>query len=197
MVNPFAGARFLLSAAQLAQLPAPDRPEIAFAGRSNAGKSSALNALCGAPLARVSKTPGRTQLLNFFELPQARLVDLPGYGYADVPQRVRAGWGALVGGYVERRDGLRGLVLVMDARRPLTDFDRQLLGWLRAQYRPCHVLLTKSDKLAGGAARRTLAEVQRALPALADRSTVQLFSAKSGLGVAEARHVVAAWLESA
>ena len=194
--NPFARARFLTSAAQLAQLPPPDRPELAFAGRSNAGKSSALNALCGRrQLARVSKTPGRTQLLNFFELPVGRIVDLPGYGFARVPKDLHAGWGGLIEGYLATRECLRGLVIVMDARHPLTDFDRAMLEWARAQGLPCHLLLAKADKLASGAARRTLAEVQRAVPALHERATAQLFSAHGGAGVEEAREVLGRWLE--
>ena len=130
MHNPFSNARFLLSVAQLQQLPPPDMPEVAFAGRSNSGKSSALNTLCGHKgLARVSKTPGRTQLLNFFELADARLVDLPGYGFADVPQEVRRQWGPLINGYLRRRECLRGIVLIMDIRHPLTAFDRQMMSW--------------------------------------------------------------------
>jgi GTP-binding protein len=194
--NLFAHARFLTSAAQLAQLPPPDRPELAFAGRSNAGKSSALNALCGRrQLARVSRTPGRTQLLNFFELPQGRIVDLPGYGFAKVPKDLRAGWGVLIEGYLAARPCLRGLVVVMDARRPLTDYDRAMLEWSRAGGLPCHVLLTKADKLAASAARRTLREVERALPGLHPQATAQLFSAHDGTGVEEARATLVQWLE--
>ena len=195
MLNPFAETRFLTSAAQLERLPEPDRPEVAFAGRSNAGKSSALNRLCGQKqLARVSKTPGRTQLLNFFELPTGRLVDLPGYGFAQVPHAVRRDWGKLVTGYIEIRENLRGLVLVMDARHPLTDFDRQMLAWAAAQQLPCHVLLTKADKLTPSVGRKTLGEVTRALPLLCAGSTAQLFSAETGAGVEEARAVVSALL---
>jgi GTP-binding protein len=196
MLNPFASIRFLMSAAHLEQLPEPDRPEVAFAGRSNAGKSSALNRLCSQKqLARVSNTPGRTQLLNFFELPTGRLVDLPGYGYADVPTAVRRDWGALVTGYVEMRQNLRGLVLVMDARHPLTDFDRQMLAWAFTQQLACHVLVTKADKLKFGAQKKTLADVKRALPSLHAMATAQLFSAETGLGVEEARMVVQSWLQ--
>ena len=195
MLNPFAETRFLTSAAQLERLPEPDRPEVAFAGRSNAGKSSALNRICGQKqLARVSKTPGRTQLLNFFELSAGRLVDLPGYGFAQVPQAVRRDWGKLVTGYIEIRENLRGLVLVMDARHPLTDFDRQMLAWAAAQQLPCHVLLTKADKLTPSVGRKTLGEVTRALPLLCAGSTAQLFSAETGAGVEEARAVVSALL---
>jgi len=195
MLNPLAGARFLTSAAQLSQLPAPDRPELAFAGRSNAGKSSALNALVGhRQLARVSRTPGRTQLLNFFELASGRLVDLPGYGFARAPRTLREGWGELIEGYVETRDCLRALVVVMDARHPLTPFDRMMLAWAGAARLPCHLLLTKSDKLASGAARKTLREVGGELPALHAQATAQLFSSLKGDGVEEAREVLAGWL---
>jgi GTP-binding protein len=195
--NPLAGARFLTSAAQLSQLPEGDRPELAFAGRSNAGKSSALNALCGQrQLARVSKTPGRTQLLNFFELAEGRLVDLPGYGFARAPRDLRDAWGELIEGYLSSRRCLRGLVMVMDARHPLTPFDRMMLGWSRAQGLPCHVLLTKADKLASGAQRRTLREVADALPALHERATAQLFSSTDRTGVDDARELLAAWFRA-
>lgn len=196
MLNPYAEARFLTSAAQLDRLPEPDRPELAFAGRSNAGKSSALNRICARKqLARVSKTPGRTQLLNFFELPQARLVDLPGYGYARVPAPVRRDWGKLVTGYIQSRENLRGLILVMDSRHPLTDFDRQMLDWTQAQGLPCHILLTKADKLTFGEQKKTLGEVTRALPALHASASAQLFSSETGEGVDEARALMVAWLD--
>lgn len=195
MLNPFASTRFLLSAAALDGLPPADRPEVAFAGRSNAGKSSALNRLCGQKqLARVSKTPGRTQLLNFFEVPGGRLVDLPGYGFAQVPGSVRRDWGALVTGYIESRVNLRGLVLVMDARHPLTDFDRQMLAWAAAQQLPCHVLLTKADKLKFSAQKRTFTDVAGTMPVLHDDASVQLFSSETGAGVEDARRIVLGWL---
>jgi GTP-binding protein len=191
MLNPFASARFLMSAAQLEQLPAPDRPELAFAGRSNAGKSSALNALCGRKqLARVSKTPGRTQLLNFFELADGRLVDLPGYGFAKAPRSLRDDWGVLIEGYLASRECLRGLVVVMDSRHPLTAFDRMMLGWAAAEGLPCHLLLAKADKLASGAARKTLRDVERELPQLHPRATAQLFSSRTHDGVEGARQVL-------
>jgi len=194
--NPFGDARFLTSVAQLEQLPEPDRPELAFAGRSNAGKSSALNVLCGRKsLARVSRTPGRTQMLNFFELSQGRLVDLPGYGFAKAPRSLREGWGDLIEGYLAERACLRGLAIVMDARRPLTDFDRMMLGWAQAQDLPCHLLLTKADKLTPSAARQTLREVQRDLPALHGLASAQLFSSQTRAGVEEAREVLGKWLE--
>lgn len=193
--NPLAGACFAVSCADLAQLPPPDAPEIALAGRSNAGKSSALNALTGDHgLARVSKTPGRTQLINFFALPRGRLVDLPGYGYADVPEALRRDWGRLVGGYLEGRANLAGVVVVMDARHPLTALDRQMLDWARAYRRDCHVLLTKADKLGYGAAKKQLADVRKELSSPGDGVSAQLFSAVSKLGVEEARDRIAAWL---
>ena len=195
VLNPFANARFLMSGADLDRLPPPDRPEVAFAGRSNAGKSSALNRICAQKaLARVSKTPGRTQLLNFFEVNDGRLVDLPGYGFAQVPGKVRRDWGALVTGYIQSRECLRGLVLVMDARHPLTDFDRQMLAWGQAQGLPCHILLTKADKLGFGAQKKVLADVASTLPALQATASVQLFSSETSLGLDQAREVVAGLL---
>jgi GTP-binding protein len=190
--NPFGTATFLLSCASLSQCPADDRPEIAFAGRSNAGKSSALNALCGRKaLARVSRTPGRTQLINLFELPGGeRLADLPGYGYAAVPGEVRRDWGRLIGGYVEKRRNLRGLVLIMDARHPLTEHDRQLLAWVRDAERPCHILLTKADKLNYSGAKKALEETRKGLAELRVDAPVQLFSANTDQGLEEAREAI-------
>ncbi len=186
--HPFTSAQFLLSCAQLHQLPADSLPEVVMAGRSNAGKSRALNALCGQnTLARVSKTPGRTQLINLFGVPGGRLADLPGYGYAAVARPIREGWGRLIAGYLDERQNLRGIALIMDIRHPLTDFDQQMLNWAEHRHLPCHALLTKADKLGYGAAQRTLLQVRKAL---ADRPqvTVQTFSAQSGLGLSEARH---------
>ena len=167
--------------------------EIAFAGRSNAGKSSAINTLTGRRrLAYVSKTPGRTQLINFFSLGgRAFLVDLPGYGYAGVPGEVRRHWGALVGDYIATRESLAGVVIVMDVRHPLTALDRELIAWLREAGRPAHILLTKADKLSKQAARATLDRVRRELAALWPQSTAQLFSSLKGEGVGEAAQAVA------
>jgi GTP-binding protein len=187
-------ARFLKSAASLADLP-PDRGwEVAFAGRSNSGKSSALNAIADiGGLARVSKTPGRTRLINLFALDeQRRLVDLPGYGYARVPEAERRQWGALLEAYFTGRDCLKGLVLLMDIRHPLTDFDRQMLSFTEPLQRPVHVLLSKADKLGGNKGRQAFASVKRAL---AGRASVQLFSALSGEGVDAAQRLLAEWLE--
>lgn len=189
MQNPYSQAQFLLSCAQLSQLPRDEHAEAAFAGRSNAGKSSALNAICGRHgLARVSKTPGRTQLINLFGLADgSRLADLPGYGYAAVPEPTRRSWGKLVGGYVETRENLRGLILIMDCRHPLTDYDQQMLAWTITAGRSCHILLTKADKLGYGASKNTLLAVRRDLDKLGSSATVQLFSASSHQGLDEAR----------
>jgi GTP-binding protein len=174
-------------------LPAPGVAEIAFAGRSNAGKSSAINTLTGRKrLAYVSKMPGRTQLINFFSLAgRAFLVDLPGYGYADAPADVRRHWEMLVGEYIATRESLAVVVVVMDARHPLMPLDRQLLGWLRDAGRPAHVLLTKSDKLSKQAARVTLDQVRRELAQQWPQSTVQLFSSLKNEGIQEATETLA------
>ena len=189
----FRHSQFLTSAAGLAGLP-PDRGrEVAFAGRSNAGKSSALNAITGVSgLARVSKTPGRTRLLNLFIVAgDLRLVDLPGYGYAKVPQAERERWGEMLEAYLSARQCLAGLIMIMDVRHPLTAFDRQLLAYAGPLSLPVHVLLSKSDKLGRGAAQQSLAAVKRGLMA---RASVQLFSALSGDGVEEAQQLLAEWL---
>ncbi len=192
-MSQFPEARFLLSAWQPRQFPADDGVEVAFVGRSNAGKSSALNAITGRrDLARTSKTPGRTQLINFFALqPGQRLADLPGYGYAKVPAEMQRHWRELMGRYVETRASLAGLVVVMDARRPLTDFDWQMLSWSREQSLATHLLLTKADKLNRGEAQSTLKKV---LAETAGTATAQLFSAVTKVGVDEARGWVLAAL---
>lgn len=193
MLNPFNQAQFLLSCADLGQLPRDDLPEVAFAGRSNAGKSSALNTLCNhKQLARVSKTPGRTQLINLFGIGNlGRFADLPGYGYASVPIPIRKNWGQLIGSYVEVRNNLRGIVLIMDIRHPLTDFDQQMLAWAQAAQRPCHILLTKADKLGFGAAKNQLLMVKKEMSTLALPPSVQLFSSQTRMGVEEAITAVA------
>ena len=196
MPPDFSRIRFLKSAQGPADFPPEAGPEIAFAGRSNAGKSSALNALAGqGALARVSKTPGRTQLINFFELENgARLVDLPGYGYAKVPAAMREQWRELIERYVEDRRTLRGLVVLMDARHPLSDLDRQLLAWLARLGRPVHIVLTKADKLTRAAAAATLASVRRSLPAMHGEAGVQLFSAPAKMGREELLARMQRWL---
>ncbi|GMV68800.1 MAG: putative GTP-binding protein EngB [Pseudomonadota bacterium] len=198
-MRDYNAAVFVKSVAQLMQLPADDLAEVAFAGRSNAGKSSALNAITQRrALARTSRTPGRTQLLNFFALPCGmRLVDLPGYGYADVPLAVRQEWSALVEGYLRDRQSLKGVVLVMDVRHPLTPFDRQMLDWCVACGLACHVLLTKADKLGRGAAGNALLAVRRTLAQTAPGAGVQLFSAVSHQGIDEARQRLESWFDEA
>ena len=185
----FPSVEFLTSSWQPRQFPADLGAEVAFAGRSNAGKSSALNAITGRKdLARTSKTPGRTQLINFFALnEQQRLADLPGYGYAKVPEKMRNHWRQLMERYVETRESLTGVVIVMDSRRPLTEFDWQMLEWTGAQNLPVHLLLTKADKLSRGESMATLKKVRSAV---GEGVTAQLFSAVSKAGVDEARKAV-------
>lgn len=200
-LHPLRGAEFLTTAAEWPALPRGDAPEIAFAGRSNAGKSSAINALTQRKrLAHVSRTPGRTQHINFFRLPSgALLADLPGYGYAAVPAAVRRRWDALLGRYLAERRSLVGLVLVMDARHPLTTLDLRMLDWFLPTGRPVHALLTKADKLAVAARKHTLAEAESVLRrdfvARGRLVSVQLFSAADASGVAEAEEAIGAWLE--
>ena len=192
----FRNAQFEISIAKPSGLPPPDCAEIAFAGRSNAGKSSAINTLADhTRLAFVSKTPGRTQLINFFRLNcGARLVDLPGYGYADVPEKIRRQWVGLLERYLRERESLVGLVLIMDVRHPLTPLDRQMINWFLPTGRPIHVLLTKSDKLSRNQAAATLAAVRRELSDLGSPVTVQLFSSLKKQGADEVESVVAGWL---
>ena len=184
-------AEFWRAAGRAADLPPPGGPEIAFAGRSNVGKSSAINALVGRKaLARTSKTPGRTQTINFYALGKAGLlVDLPGYGYARVPKALRAQWGELVGAYVRSRVSLVGVVVLVDARHPLTPLDRQLIAWLGDAQRKL-VLVTKADKLTRAMQQQTLQAVRADLP----RAAVLLFSSFSGHGVEECRDLLEGWL---
>ncbi|MCK6395865.1 ribosome biogenesis GTP-binding protein YihA/YsxC [Zoogloea sp.] len=192
----FRNAQFEISVAKPNGLPPPAGPEVAFAGRSNAGKSSAINTLCDhVRLAFVSKTPGRTQLINFFRLRNgAVLVDLPGYGYAEVPEAIRLQWQRLLEDYLTRRPNLVGLVLIMDSRHPLKDRDRVMIGWFAPSGRPIHVLLTKSDKLTRSEQAATLAAVRKELAPLGEQVTVQLFSSLKKTGIEEAERVVGAWL---
>lgn len=198
--NPIVGlcqqASFLISAAKVDQCPADSGREVAFAGRSNAGKSSALNTLTHANLARTSKTPGRTQLLNFFSLDdERRLVDLPGYGYAKVPIPLKQHWQEHLEAYLSSRHSLSGVVLMMDIRHPLTEFDRLMLDWAQASSMPLHILLTKADKLAFGAQKNALLKVQRDLrQGWGETASIQLFSAPKRQGVEDAQRVLAAWL---
>ncbi|QYR52922.1 ribosome biogenesis GTP-binding protein YihA/YsxC [Lysobacter soyae] len=199
MSNPFARARYLLSAHTPRQLPPTSLKEVAFAGRSNAGKSSALNAICQQnALARVSKTPGRTQQLVFFDMPQhpnIHLVDLPGYGYAKVPKDMQAHWQAFIHQYFQTREQLSGLVVVMDIRHPLREYDLQMLSYAVENDLPAHCLLTKADKLSRGAAGNTLQAVRSELKrTFGDTVSVQVFSGESKQGVDEARSVLGGWL---
>jgi len=191
----FNQATFVVSAANLAACPPDSRAEVAFAGRSNAGKSSAINAITGqSRLARISKTPGRTQLINFFSLPQERyLVDLPGYGFAKVPLSVKKKWQDELEKYLRRRQALCGLILLSDIRHPLKEFDRQMIDWALQSELPLHVLLTKADKLKRGAAQNTLLAVQKELIAHSSVS-VQLFSSLKNEGVDAARNQLSTWL---
>ncbi|NJD05395.1 MAG: YihA family ribosome biogenesis GTP-binding protein [Methylococcaceae bacterium] len=198
-MNPlYHRARYLTSAPHLRAAPPDSGYEVAFAGRSNAGKSSAINAITRQKsLARTSKTPGRTQLLNFFELDtERRLVDLPGYGYAKVPEAVQRQWGEAMAEYVERRHSLQGLFLLMDIRHPLTDFDWQMLAWCHHRRMPAHIALTKADKLSHGAAKATLLKVRsQTAQANGPEVSVQLFSALAGLGIDEAHRLLDRWLQ--
>jgi GTP-binding protein len=195
-MNPFYfRAVFMSSAPHVNAAPADDGREIAFAGRSNAGKSSAINALTNQKtLARTSKTPGRTQLLNFFAVgEQLRFVDLPGYGYAQVPPDVKKQWYAMIETYLQRRQSLCGIVLVMDVRHPLTDYDRQMLEWCEYANLPLHILLTKADKLKFGAAKNTLLQVQKELNNAQTSVSVQLFSALQKTGIDEVHARLDSW----
>lgn len=195
MNNPtttdFRQMQFTVSAPKSSALPPDDRAEVAFAGRSNAGKSSALNAICERrKLARTSKTPGRTQAINFFEQGDMRFADLPGYGFARVPPATKAAWQALVEDYLTTRANLRGVILVMDIRHPLTAFDRQLLDWGGAGDLVFHLLLTKADKLSRNRQMNALHAVRGQI----QPHTAQVFSATQGIGFADARQHIGAWL---
>jgi len=188
-MNPvYHQATFINSSPHLKNAPPDQGFEVAFAGRSNAGKSSAINTLTRQKaLARTSKTPGRTQMLNFFEINEKqRFVDLPGYGYAKVPEAVKKKWHELMETYLHKRKSLCAIILVMDIRHPLTEFDWQLVEWCRHAELPMHILLTKSDKLTYGAGRNTLLQVQKALASLPCPITIQLFSALKKTGIDEA-----------
>lgn len=178
---------FMISAARLDQCPPATAREVAFAGRSNAGKSSALNALTGSnKLARTSKTPGRTQLINFFEVDEEhRLVDLPGYGYAKVPEKMKLEWQKHLGAYLEQRECLVGVVLLVDIRHPLKEFDQTMIEWSVSSGLPLHILLTKSDKLKFGAAKAAMQKLRHQLKGHEDLISVQLFSSLNKSGVDE------------
>ncbi len=184
MSSIFRNCRYLTSAHKTSQLPPDTGMEIAIAGRSNAGKSTTLNSLTGNKrMAKTSKTPGRTQLLNVFDLGQnRRIIDLPGYGYAKVPPKVKAHWQREINRYLTERSSLIGLVVVMDIRHPLREFDRNLLAWTHANDLKAHVLLNKSDKLKPGKIRHSLLQVQESLQKIAPGASLQTFSALRGTG---------------
>lgn len=192
----FQNARFYTTVNHLKDLP-PTRAEVAFVGRSNAGKSSAINTLANRTrLAFVSKTPGRTQHINFFDLGEERyLVDLPGYGYAEVPEAVRTHWVALLGRYLQTRQNLVGLIMIMDSRHPLKELDWKMLEFFRETGRPVHILLSKSDKLSRMEQQKTLASVKKALadyPAV----SIQLFSSLKKTGGETVEEVVERWFDA-
>lgn len=189
-------ARFTQSATTQNTLPPELGFEVAFAGRSNAGKSSSLNRLCQQKaLARVSKTPGRTQLINFFCLPEGRyLVDLPGYGYAKVPEKVKKVWQAFIESYLSTRFTLRGLVLIMDIRHPMREYDLTMLDWAQSRDLPVHILLNKSDKFKRGKAKAALLQVKRELKSYTNEVSIQMFSAFKGDGVIDLGNKIDSWL---
>jgi GTP-binding protein len=192
----YQSAQFLTSAGKFSQCPADSGWEVAFAGRSNAGKSSAINCLTGnRKLARTSKTPGRTQLLNFFSLSESqRLVDLPGYGFAKVPVAVKREWTKQLEAYLQQRQCLRGMILLMDVRRPLQEFDQLLLGWALEASMPVHILLTKADKLKKGPANSALLKVRAQLKEHEELFSVQLFSSLKRTGLDQLKTALDAWL---
>lgn len=201
MAINFNTATFLTSADAFHQCPMDQGAEVAFCGRSNAGKSSAINALTSQrKLARTSKTPGRTQLINFFILPaegdpgRYRLVDLPGYGYAKVPIAVKSHWHEHLDEYLRNRQSLRGLILLMDIRHPLREFDEMLLKWGQEVNVPIHILLTKADKMKRGAQKNVFFKTRDQLP---ENVTIQLFSSKDKMGLDELNRTMSAWLTSA
>jgi GTP-binding protein len=198
MTISFTNARFFTGAHKLHQCPPDTAREVAVAGRSNAGKSSALNAITGIKgLARTSKQPGRTQQINYFELgEQQYLVDLPGYGFAKVPPKMRAHWDQTLSAYFDSRQSLQGLVVIMDIRHPLRDLDWQLIEWANELGIPVHCLLTKSDKQSNGKNAAVLEKSRRLLAGLNPDISIQLFSAVSGRGIDEVRKVIRNWLSS-
>ncbi|WP_020558958.1 ribosome biogenesis GTP-binding protein YihA/YsxC [Thiofilum flexile] len=197
MNHYFQQARFTQSATTPKTLPPEAGFEVAFAGRSNSGKSSSINRICSQrSLARTSKTPGRTQLINFFALPQGEyLVDLPGYGYAKVPEAIKLEWQRFINDYLTKRKTLKGLIIVMDIRHPLTEHDSMLLQWAAARNLPVHILLNKADKLKRGAIMNELLAVRKKLQEFNGNITVQTFSAQDGLGLDVVWAKLEEWLE--
>lgn len=199
MSIPFAQARLLKSAASIDDFPTDSGAEVAFCGRSNAGKSSAINVLCRQRnLAHVSKTPGRTQLINFFKLDgDARLVDLPGYGYAKAPAKAQQQWQRLTESYLIHRNTLCGLILLMDIRYPLMKIDWTMIRWSEHYQLPLYVLLTKVDKVNRNDKVKTLTKVASNLEQQGIISGIQVFSATKKIGLAQAREKISAWLYKA
>ena len=195
MSHPYRQAQYTISATQLSELPVDEGIEVAFAGRSNAGKSSAINTITDQKsLARISKTPDRTQMINFFSIDDSRsLVDLPGYGYAKVPEKIKIRWQQTLGKYLETRQALRGLVLMMDIRHPLKEFDLQMIKWANNAKLSVHILLTKSDKLKRGAANSSLLLVNKELQKKELLASAQLFSSLNHQGKQEAVEQLNQW----
>lgn len=195
MNNPYHQAQYAISATQLSELPIDQGIEVAFAGRSNAGKSSAINTITGQnSLARISKTPGRTQMINFFSIGnEHHIVDLPGYGYAKVPEKMKIRWQQTLGKYLETRQALQGLMLMMDIRHPLKAFDQQMIRWANSAELPVHILLTKADKLKRGAAKASLLAVTSELKKQQLQASVQLFSSHDKQGKEEAIQQLNDW----
>lgn len=198
----YSKATFLTSAPSIRQCPPESGFEVAFAGRSNAGKSSAINTLTNNHrLARTSKTPGRTQLINYFTLgnSEQRLVDLPGYGYAKVSRELKEQWQRDLSEYLQKRQSLQGLVLLMDIRHPLQEFDTTMLAWAKKGQMPVHILLTKADKLSRSQAKNSLFKVQKDLKTLgfSESTSIQCFSSLNSTGVDELKAVLQAWLAPA
>ncbi|MCH9697562.1 MAG: ribosome biogenesis GTP-binding protein YihA/YsxC [Gammaproteobacteria bacterium] len=194
---PYQNMKFMLSVVNMNHAPPDDGWEVAFAGRSNAGKSSGLNILASQKnLARTSKTPGRTRELNYFKIDeQRRIVDLPGYGYAKVSRKIQQQWYRLLDDFLQNRQSLQGIVLFMDIRHPLSDFDTKMIDWCEFKQLPVHILLTKADKLGFGKAKSTLLNTQKALQAVAVPATVQTFSALKKTGLGEAYQTLDQWFQ--
>ncbi len=197
MSHLFSNCEFLISAYKTSQLPDDDGMEIAFAGRSNSGKSTTINALTNHKgLAKVSKTPGRTQLFNCFEFkPNMRLVDLPGYGYAKVPKKMKKHWEKEIDAYLMNRESLIGVVIIMDIRHPMKVFDEQMLTWADQSGLHSHVLLNKSDKLNNNDIKKTLMKVTKEIAKYSQSTTCQVFSALRKVGTAELSQVVSPWFD--
>ncbi len=194
---PYQNMKFMLSVVRMKDAPADEGWEVAFAGRSNAGKSSGLNALASQnSLARTSKTPGRTRELNYFELDtQRRVVDLPGYGYAKVSRQMQKQWHSLLEDFLQNRQSLQGILIFMDIRHPMSDFDLQLLDWCEYRQLPVHILLTKADKLGYGNAKSTLLKIKQELEPAEMPASAQMFSALKKTGLDEAYETLDRWFQ--